>query len=202
MPRAGLTRDFVVGRAARLADDVGYDRLTLAAVAEQLDVRLPSLYKHVDGLEGLRRDLAVLATRELGDALAEAAVGRSGGAALRGLAEAYRGYARRHPGRYAATVRAPDPAAEDQGEAAAAVLRTVLAVLAGYGLHGDEAIDATRALRSAMHGFVTLESAGGFGLPADVDRSFERLVGALDTAFAAWEDRQPAAPVSRATSGA
>ena len=56
----------------------------------------------------------------------------------------------------------------------------------GYELSDDEAIDATRALRAALHGFVTLEAVGGFGLPRDVDRSFARLVQILDTAFRNW----------------
>jgi hypothetical protein len=53
-------------------------------------------------------------------------------------------------------------------------------VLRGYGLDGDDLIDATRAVRSAVHGFVALEIAGGFGLPQDVDRSFDRLIEMLD----------------------
>jgi hypothetical protein len=52
---------------------------------------------------------------------------------------------------------------------------TLFAVLRGYGLDGDDAVDATRALRSALHGFVSLEQAGGFGLPVDVDRSYDQL---------------------------
>jgi hypothetical protein len=54
------------------------------------------------------------------------------------------------------------------------------AVLRGYGLEGDDLVDATRAVRSAVHGFVMLEIAGGFGLPQDVDRSFARLIEMLD----------------------
>ena len=63
---------------------------------------------------------------------------------------------------------------------------TIYAVLLGYGLTRSDAVDATRALRSALHGFVTLENAGGFGLPQDVDRSFDRLVMAMDLAFRNW----------------
>jgi AcrR family transcriptional regulator len=192
VPRAGLSRPVVVAAAADLADEVGWEQLTLAGLAGRLGVRLPSLYKHIDSLDGLRRDVAVLATTELGASVGAAAVGRAGGDALRALAEAYRGFGRRHPGRYAATVRAP--AADDHEHAAAAdgVLRVVLAVLAGYGLAGADAIDATRALRSALHGFVVLEAGGGFGLPADVDRSFERMVDGLDEALPRWADGERA----------
>lgn len=186
MPRAGLTAERVVAEAAVTADDFGFDRLTLAAVAERLGVRLPSLYKHIESLDGLRRDVAVLATRELGGELTRSAVGRSGGEALSALAGAYRDFGRRHPGRYAATVRAP--AQEDAQHTAAVdvVLRVVLAVLGGYGLTGADAIDAARTVRAGLHGFVTLETAGGFGLPRDVDRSFERFLQATDIALTNW----------------
>lgn len=146
-------------------------------------MRLPSLYKHIDSLDRLRADLAILGTRELGHALTVAAIGRSGQDALRAIAEAYRAYAHHHPGRYAATVRAPRP--EDTA-ATDAILQTVLAVLAGFQLDGDDAIDAARALRSALHGFTSLEASAGFGLPRDIDRSFRRLVTGLHLTLAHW----------------
>lgn len=40
--------------------------------------------------------------------------------------------------------------------------------------------------RAAVHGFVTLEASGGFGLPRDIDRSFDQMVAALDTAYRDW----------------
>lgn len=186
MPRVGLTRDRVVAEAAVVADEVGFDRLSLAAVASRVGVRLPSLYKHVASLDDLRAGVADLGTRELGEALSDAAVGRAGEDALRAVAAAYRRYGQQHPGRYAATVRAPAPDDASHQAAAAAVLRVVTAVMTGYGLDGDDAIDATRAVRAALHGFLALEAGGGFGMPQDVDRSFDRLVDGLQLALAGW----------------
>jgi AcrR family transcriptional regulator len=183
MPRAGLTPSVVIAEAAALADEVGYEQLTLAALAARFGVAVPSLYKHVGGLGDVRRGVTILALEELGDVLAEAReapVGPGRGGQLRILANAYRDFARARPGRYAATVRAAPPDDPVRGAASDAVLRTVLAVLADRGLAGDDAIDAARALRAALHGFVALEAAGGFGLPRDVDRSFERMVESLD----------------------
>jgi hypothetical protein len=40
-------------------------------------------------------------------------------------------------------------------------------------------------VRAALHGFVTLEAGGGFGLPLSVDDTFARLVDALDRGLAA-----------------
>ena len=186
MPRAGLTSQKVVDEAARVADEVGWDRLTLAAVAERLGVRLPSLYKHVPSLEALRAEVRAQATRELADALARSVLGCAGGEALRNLAAAYRRFARQHPGRYAATITAPSPDDAEHLAAAAAALEVIEAALRGYHLEGDDAIDAARALRASLHGFVHLEAAGGFGLPVDVDRSFARMVDSLDVTLRGW----------------
>src|SRR6476659_1745170 len=179
MPRAGLSTAAVVAAAADIADAEGLDRLTLARVAAAAGVRTPSLYNHVESLDDVRRRVALLALRDLAEALRDAAVGRAGDDALAATADAYRAYARRHPGRYAATQRAP---AEGDGEmraAAKGAVDVVLAILRGYGLEGDDAIHAARTVRSALHGFVTLEAGGGFGIPVDLDESYARMVRAL-----------------------
>lgn len=59
-------------------------------------------------------------------------------------------------------------------------------MLAGYGLQETDAIEAIRTLRSGLHGFITLEASGAFGLPIDVDRSFDRMVGAIIGSFSHW----------------
>jgi len=199
VPRAGLTPATVVDEAARLADRVGLDRLTLAAVAQQLGVALPSLYKHIRGLDGLQRELALRGIGEITEAMRSAAVGRSGADALRGAATAYRTYAREHPGTYAASLRAPAPDDEAYADAAAKAVGLFLAILDGYGITGEEAIDATRYVRSALHGFVSLEASGGFGLPQSVDASYERVVVAVDHALRTWHEPVSSAGGSRPT---
>jgi len=184
--RAGLSEERVVDEAEHLADEVGLTRLTLAALAERLGVRQPSLYKHIDGMDDLQRSIAVRAKREMADVLGRAAVGRSKDDAIRAISLAYRTWATEHPGRYASTVRAPVPDDVDDQDASSAVVGVVLDILAGYDLRGDDAIDAARALRSMLHGFITLEAAGGFGLPVDIDRSFGRLVDGLVTALSTF----------------
>lgn len=180
MPRVGLTPERVVTEAAAIADEIGFDQLTLTAVAERVGVAVPSLYKHIAGLDDLRRRVAIQAVTGLGRALADAVESADSDDRLARMAAAYRQYATQYPGRYAATVQAPDPADEELLAASEDVLRTVFAVLGAYDLADDDLVDAARAVRSAVHGFVALENAGGFGLPRDIDRSFERLVATLD----------------------
>jgi AcrR family transcriptional regulator len=180
MPRAGLSADAVVAAAAALADADGLRALSLTRVAEAVGVRTPSLYTHVDGLDDLRRRLAERGARDIAAVVRAAAVGRARGDALRAVAHAYRAYAREHPGTYAAAQIAPDPGDEATAAAAGEAVDVFRALLAGYGLRGSDAVHAIRAIRSALHGFVSLEAVGGFGMAEEVDESYARLIDLLD----------------------
>jgi AcrR family transcriptional regulator len=180
MPRAGLGPEVVVTAAAELADAEGLEALTLARVADDLGVRAPSLYGHVAGLPDLRRRIAARGARELATELRAAAAGRARGDALAAVADVYRTYAREHPGSYAALQRAPDLDDPEARAAAGELVEVVLAVLRGYGLEDDDAVHATRIVRAALHGFVSLEADEGFRMSLDLDESFERLVAVLD----------------------
>lgn len=199
MPRAGLTETRVVEEAERIADEVGLSSLTLAALAKRLKVRQPSLYKHIAGMDGLQRSIGLRAKNELAAVLGQAAVGRARGDAILSMSHAYRAWALKNPGRYAGTQRAPIPGDADDEQASASVVRVAFDVMAGYELRDDHAVDAIRALRSALHGFVTLEAANGFGMPVDVDRSFDRMVAGLATAFATWSENAVAVAHRSAT---
>ncbi len=186
MPRAGLTTDSVVAEAERLADEVGLSQLSLSALAERLGVKPPSLYKHIDGQDALLRLLELRATADLTETMRDAAVGRSGPDAVRAIAAAYRRWAQAHPGRYTATLRAPDPTNPAAIAVAERAVDVFFATLASFDLADADAVDATRMVRSVLHGFVSLEAIGGFGMPRDVDRTFDALIEAQITALERW----------------
>ena len=180
--RRGLDSAAVVQAAVDLLDAEGPAALTLGRLAERLGVQTPSLYNHIGGLPDLLRRLALRNAQDLAACLGDAAIGRAGSDALIAIAEAYRGYIKQHPGLYMASLRASGAQATPDPELAAAedrVVRVVLAVLASFGLGGADAVHAARGLRSVVHGFASLELAGGFGLPLDCDESFRRLLGVL-----------------------
>jgi AcrR family transcriptional regulator len=162
-----------------MADSDGLAEITLARVAQNLGVRAPSLYNHVEGLPGLLAQITLVSLGELTDAMRDAAVGRSGEDALRSVARAYRGYAQEHPGRYAATIRAPGPDDTELVAAGWRAVEVIVAVLGAWGFTGDEALHWVRVVRSALHGFISIEAEGGFGLALSLDESFELLLQTL-----------------------
>lgn len=174
--RAGLDQASVVEAAARLIDEEGLEQLSLGRLAERLGVRTPSLYNHVAGLPGLKQSLTLYCLSELLDRITESVIGKAGAEAIVSVANAYRAYARSVPGRYALTLRKPDPDAPEVHALAGRLVGVLQASLAFYQLSEEESIHSIRGLRSIVHGFIGLEVAGGFGMPVDLDQSFSWLI--------------------------
>ena len=166
----------VVQIAVQLADANGFESVTLAAVAEKLGIRIPSLYNHVSGLPGLRYQMSLWAVSDLGEVLLRAGVGKAGADALISMADAYRVWAHAHPGVYRMTFRAPSPEEVELAAAATEAIDVLYAALQSYNLSYDEMIHTIRAFRSVLHGFVDLETSGAFAIALDLDESFRRLI--------------------------
>ncbi|MEN3608467.1 WHG domain-containing protein [Plantactinospora sp. ZYX-F-223] len=188
MTRAGLTAERLTLAAAELADEVGFENLTVSALARRFGVKDASLYSHIRNARDLKVRVATLALAELADRAAAALAGRAGRDALAAFADAYRDYAKQHPGRYAAAQLELDPetdtAAADAARRHAALTR---AILRGYRLAEPDQTDAVRMLHSTFHGYVCLERAGGFRHhPRAVDDSWARTVDAVDVVLRNW----------------
>ncbi len=186
MARAGVTTEGLTRAAAEVADEIGFENVTVAALARRFGVRDASLYSHIRNARDLRVRIAVLALAELADQVAAALAGRAGKDALVAFANAYRDYATRHPGRYAATQTELDPATA-AASAASRHVEMTRAILRGYALPEAEEIDAVRLLHSTFHGYVSLEAAFRFRHhPRELGASWSRVLDALDIALRNW----------------
>jgi AcrR family transcriptional regulator len=186
MARAGLTTDRVVEAAADLADEVGFENVTVSALARRFGVKDASLYSHVKNVQDLRSRMALLASGEMIDRIADAVAGRAGKDALVAFADAYRAYALERPGRYRATHTQLDPALVAESAAYRRTAEVTYGMLRAYGLSEPDLTDAVRLLRSTFHGYCTLEAIGGFGAPRDVRASWKRALDALHVALEHW----------------
>jgi len=181
VPRAGLGPAAVTEAGALLADEVGLDQLSMALLAERLGVKTPALYNHVASQAQLVHRIAILAMTEFADAIRDAIAGRAGRDALVAGAQAMRRYVREHPGRYTAGNAARPTGPGDPLIAAdGRVITSWSAMLRGYRLDPGQEIHALRMLRSMLHGFATLEAAGGFRIDTPVDDSFSWMVDFID----------------------
>ncbi|MFJ4846435.1 MULTISPECIES: TetR/AcrR family transcriptional regulator [unclassified Streptomyces] len=193
-PRAGLSAARLVRAGAELADEAGFEQVTLSALARRFDVKVASLYAHLKNSHDLKTGIALLALEELADRAADALAGRSGKEALAAFADVYRDYAREHPGRWAAAQYRLDPqtAAASAGVRHAQMTR---ALLRGYDLAEPDRTHAVRLLGSVFNGYVGLEAGGAFSHSApDTQETWTRVVDALDALLRNWpapENDQP-----------
>ena len=179
MPRAKLDRSQVIKAAAGIADRDGLAAVTLARLAAELKVKPPSLYNHIEGTPALLDELTMLAVAELLEQSREAIMGRAGRDAFEALAHTQRAYAKAHPGLYSATFRSLHGRGLKAENIANSYIAVFLAVLREYGHAGASALHTVRCLRAAISGFIELELRGGFGMPLDVDESFQHLLNML-----------------------
>jgi AcrR family transcriptional regulator len=167
-----LDRPTIVQATALLAEDVTLDRLTLHQLARSLGVKPPSLYNHVHGLDDLYAGLAALGMQRLGTMIAQAAIGKSQAKALTAVGWEYRAFARTYPELYKAILKVPKLDQSEVLESENVIVQTLFKVLEPYHYTEEEALHRIRGLRSAFHGFVSLEEAGFFRAPWDVEKSW------------------------------
>ena len=171
----GITRTQVIDCAATLVNSHGFAALSLAQIASQTGIKVPSLYNYVTGIDDVRQALATRGAQAILAVVVHAAVGRAGSEAIMAVALAYRAYIVHNPGVYTATIQTnnADPVFQ---QANAELLRVLTQILAPYHLSAQDLIHALRGLRSLVHGFATLEISSGFGMPVDLDTSFVQMV--------------------------
>jgi AcrR family transcriptional regulator len=180
-----VTAERLTQAAADLADEIGLENVTVSALARKFGVKDPSLYSHIKNAQDLKVRVALMALAELADQVAGALAGRAGKDALVAFANAYRDYAKRYPGRYAAMQTELDPVTA-AASAAARHSEMTRAILRGYHLAEADQTDAVRLLHSTFHGYVSLERTGGFNHSGGVDASWSRVLDALDALLRNW----------------
>ncbi|MWC27934.1 TetR/AcrR family transcriptional regulator [Paenibacillus sp. MMS18-CY102] len=180
-PRVGLDLQTITRAAAEIADETGLASVTLATLAQRLNVRSPSLYNHVEGLPGVIEQLTLNGLQQLGQRLEAAGAGLSGEEAVFSLAKAYSAFALAHPGLYEAT-QIPQRFKTAEIEQAAArvvtfVYEVVKQLLSPTADHAT-VIHAVRGFRSLLHGFTSLVNEGGLEMPISKEDSFAYMIRA------------------------
>jgi AcrR family transcriptional regulator len=181
-----VTPERLARAGAELADEVGFDQVTVSELARQFDVKVASLYSHVKNSQDLKTRIALLALEELADRSAAALAGRAGqGRADRPGERLPRLRPRApRPVRRGPHAARPEAAAASAGPRHAQMTR---AILRGYDLSEPDQTHAVRLLGSVFHGYVSLELAGGFSHSAPTrQQSWTRIMDGLDALLRNW----------------
>lgn len=164
-------RDDVKQAALRQLADAGPEGLSINAIARELGVSGPALYRYFASRDALLTELIVDAYDDLADALAAARD-------LPAFARAYRAWALAQPHRYRLLYGPPLPGYDAHAQPLVDAARRSMTLLVE--LLGDDDELRTTAIWARLHGLVSLEIGGNFAsMGLDADALFERELEAL-----------------------
>ncbi len=171
MARRGLDAEIVVETAEGLVDADGWTNLTMTALAKELGVRTPSLYSHVASIEEVLAALQGRTLRALGERLQHAAMGTTGAAGFRAMAQALREFAGEHPGAYELAMT--EPIDRDAVlVASTAAFDALTAMIRSFGV--DEVTpELLFSCVAQLHGVLALDRSGLFrSASLDMDQAY------------------------------
>lgn len=172
--KAGLDRNKIIEKAASLADEIGVANLSLKALASELGIKSPSLYKHFSGgLDELNKELMLFGWRSLESEITKVAVGKAKDDAIKAICCAYRSFVGAHKGLFEAMQWYNMYQSEEHLKATQGTVFILFQVLDAYGLSEEQKVHCVRMLRGFLQGFCSVESHGGYGNPVPVDGTFE-----------------------------
>lgn len=168
---SSITQELIVSKAMNLVKEEGLTSLTLAAVAEKLKIRTPSLYNHIQDLETLkfevRKKSLELFLLYLQTSLQNL---ESKKIKIQTLISTYRSFAKEYQNLYELTLPSTEmePLLKPVGDA----ILDLVAKNLGVSNLDEKVVHKIRILRSVLHGFIDLELRGGFGKSESVEESF------------------------------
>lgn len=175
-PRAQLNSVKILDSAIELCDEIGYENLSLSALAFKLGIKSPSLYNHVKGLPELKQQLAITGLERLYEHLISSSIGLTGKEALLAISFAYVSFVVTHPGLYRSISSPPDPYHSEFDALSNKLVEFLIKLISPYSLSKDEVIHAVRGLRSILHGFSAIQLDDGFRLKFSQQESLNFIV--------------------------
>lgn len=189
LPRAGLDKKSIVKAAAELANEIGYDNISLKILAEHLGVRSPSLYNHISGLDELRHELMLYGWRCISSEIISAVNGLAGYDAIYEMCREFYRFASNNKGIFNAMLWYNKYADEETLEATKLLFSMMYGLFTQINIPRWKAEHIIRTFRSFLEGFSLLVNNDSFGHSASIDESFDISLDILIAGMKAQEEK-------------
>jgi AcrR family transcriptional regulator len=181
MPRRSFfTKEVILKVALEIVDESSINELSINALARKLGIQPPSVYNHLKNLEDLKIQVSVAVHVEISALIKKAVKGKDSRKAVLVMAETWRDYALKYPGRYKLSSVFPTKES-DEWQSVFIGLRdfTAFTIENAYTISDTDARSAARAIRSIIHGFVMFELSDGWSQVIEIDESFRKSIELL-----------------------
>lgn len=174
-----VSKALVIETASQIADEQGLNSLSLKAVAEKLNVRTPSLYNHIESLDDLLREVAHKGMRSMNEQMAQAAIGKSGDTALKGVSVEYLNFIIEHPGVYETIQWATWHGTEETAQIFGNYIKILSTIISSYNFPSESTNEILNLFTGFLHGFTTLQVRYAFSDPQKVRDELCNAVGTI-----------------------
>ena len=172
MARNNISAELIVESSARLSNEFGLDNLSLKMIAEELDIKSPSLYNHISSLDEIKEKLMIYGWKQLEKQAIESAVGVSGYEALRAMCCAFYDYSTNNKGVFSAMLWYNKFESDEKNSATTKLFEVLHKILAPLNISENNIEHIIRTLRSFLEGFSLLVNNNAFGNPISIKESF------------------------------
>jgi len=174
--KRNLTKEKIIETAFLLADEISLNQVTFQKIAEKLEIKYQSLYNHFANMDDLKTKMTIYLLNKLNSSLMQRLIGKSGENAIRGFAYVYRDFAFENKTGYGLIMNIPSTQDEEVRRLAKETTGIIHQILDFYIKDETQLIHKGRALRSLLHGFVSMNFLGYFQHPVNVEDSFQSMI--------------------------
>lgn len=174
--KRNLTKEKIIETTFLLADEIGLNQISFQKIAEKLNIKYPSLYNHYENIEDLKIKMTIYFLSNLNSELMKRLIGKSGENAIREFSDVYREFAVENKSGYRLYMNIPSTENEEVKRLSKEINNIIHKILEFYNKDNEFITHKSRALRSLLHGFVSLSSHGYFQTSVDIEESFKLMI--------------------------
>lgn len=188
MTRVGIDKDIIISKAVELVNKVGIEHITLKMLADNLGVKSPSLYNHINGLDDLKEQLMIYGWKQTEQRILHTVIGMSGYDAIRAMCYAFYDYATENPGVFDVMLWYNKFQSDEMEMATSELLSIIFKITKSLNLPDDYCFHLIRTFRGFLEGFFLLVNNGSFGHSLPIMTSFDISINILIAGIKSLEE--------------
>ena len=173
MSKNNISDELIIETSARIANKVGLDNLSLKIIAEELNIKSPSLYNHISSLNEIKSQLMVYGWKQIEEKMIDSAVGVSGYEALKNMCNVFYDYATNNKGIFTAMLWYNKYESDEKQNATTRLFNMLFKIMKSLNITDENINHIIRTVRGFLEGFSLLVNNNAFGNPISIKESFD-----------------------------
>lgn len=171
MSKNSINDEKIIEAAVLIVNKVGLDNLSLKMIADELNIKSPSLYNHITSLDEIKQRLMIYGWKQIEEQMIDSVIGVTGYEALENMCNVFHDYATNNKGVFTAMLWYNKY--ENKENVTAKLFTIVFKIMRPLNITDENINHIIRTLRSFLEGFALLVNNNAFGNPISIKESFD-----------------------------